>query len=54
MEEVEAVGNLRCATAIFMFRDGRWTSEGRAIFNLEPAETLQRYEESLSPIRTET
>src|SRR5690606_29525234 len=34
MEDVEAVGNLRAATAVFLFEDGKWTTEGRAIFNL--------------------
>ena len=50
MEDVEAVGNLRCATAIFVNRSGRWTSEGRTAFNLEPAEALERYQESLEPL----
>jgi len=47
MEDVEAVGNLRYATAIFTFRQGRWTTDGRVAFNLEPAQTLERYRESL-------
>jgi hypothetical protein len=47
MEEVEAVGNLRAASAVFNF-DGRdWTTQGRAVFNLEPHEVLQRYRDSL-------
>lgn len=50
MEEVEAVGNLRCATAVFAHRNGTWTTDGRALFNLEPHEALQRYRESLQPI----
>src|SRR5690348_10387517 len=38
MEEVEAVGNLRAATAVFT-NDGRgWTTQGRVVFNLEPGE----------------
>lgn len=49
MEEVEAVGNLRTVTAVFVYRDGGWTTDGRAVFNLEPAETLARYGESLQP-----
>ena len=36
MEDVEAVSNLRCATAIFVHRLGRWTTDGRVVFNLEP------------------
>lgn len=47
MEEVEAVGNLRAGTAIFVWRGGKWQTDGRAVFNLEPAETLAKYPESL-------
>jgi hypothetical protein len=50
MEDVEAVGNLRCATAVFVYRKGRWTTDGRVIFNLEPHEALQRYHDSLEPM----
>jgi len=50
MEEVEAVDNLRCATAIFVYRDGSWTTDGRAAFNLEPPQALQRFQESLQPL----
>ena len=54
MEDVEAVGNLRCATAIFVYRDHSWTTDGRAVFNLEPAQSLERFHESLSPIAPNT
>ena len=50
MEEVEAVGNLRYATAVFVYRRRRWTTDGRAIFNLGPQETLEKYRESLVPL----
>jgi len=50
MEEVEAVGNLRSATAVFVHRDGAWTTDGRVIFNLEPAEALRRFEGTLRAI----
>lgn len=50
MEEVEAVSNLRAATAVFVFRDRQWTTDGRAVFNLEPSEALTRYSDSLAPI----
>lgn len=42
MEEVEAVGDIRYVTVIFIYRNDSWTSDGRAIFNLEPAEALAR------------
>ena len=49
MEDVEAVGNLRSATAVFVHRDGQWTSEGRVIFNLEPGEAIERFDATLQP-----
>lgn len=50
MEEVEAVGNLRAATAVFTHNGREWTTQGKVIFNLEPREVLERYGESLVPI----
>jgi hypothetical protein len=50
MEDVEAVGNLRAATAVFVHRKGVWTTDGRAVFNLDPAGTLNHYRESLAAV----
>jgi hypothetical protein len=50
MEDVEAVGNLRYATAVFLQRDGAWTTDGRAVFNLEPAQALERFGGALEPL----
>lgn len=50
MEEVEAVGNLRAATAVFTHDGRKWTTQGRAVFNLEPREVLERYKDSLDAI----
>ena len=50
MEDVEAVGNLRAATAVFTWTGHEWTTQGRAIFNLEPREVLERYASTLAPI----
>ena len=47
MEEVEAVGNLRAATAVFHVKDGRWTTDGRAIFNLNPNQAIQHFQHEL-------
>ena len=47
MEDVEAVGNVRSATAVFVYRNGRWTTDGRTVFNLDPRQTLERYAETL-------
>jgi hypothetical protein len=50
MEDVEAVGNLRAATAVFNWNGREWSTKGRAVFNLEPREVLERYSDSLDPI----
>ena len=50
MEDVEAVGDLRAATAVFNLRDGRWTTAGRAIFNLNPTEAISHYRENLEMV----
>ena len=52
MEEVEAVANLRAATAILTWTGHDWTTTGRAIFNLEPREVLDRYRHSLAAVTT--
>jgi hypothetical protein len=50
MEDVEAVGNLRAATAVFTNNGREWTTQGRAVFNLEPREVVERYKDSLDAI----
>jgi len=50
MEDVEAVGNLRAATAVFTYSKRKWSTQGRVIFNLEPREVLTRYAETLDAI----
>ena len=47
MEDVEAVGNLRYATAVFRYSGRQWTTEGRAIFNLNPTEAIEHFRSSL-------
>ena len=51
MEDVEAVGNLRAATAVFHWNGRQWTTQGRAVFNLEPREVLERYRDSLDQVQ---
>jgi hypothetical protein len=54
MEEVEAVSNLRAATAVFSFDEERqWYTEGRAIFNLNPAEAIRYYQANLELVAQE-
>jgi hypothetical protein len=50
MEDVEAVGNLRAATAVFNWNGREWTTQGRAVFNLEPSEVVKRYADTLDPL----
>jgi hypothetical protein len=40
MEGVEAVSNLRHASAVFFYDRGHWQTAGRALFNLSPGEAL--------------
>jgi hypothetical protein len=53
MEDVEAVGNLRAATAMFRWHEGRWQTDGRAIFNLNPAEAIAYYHDDLEIVGQE-
>lgn len=48
MEDVEAVGNLRAATAIFTWSGIDWTTTGHTVFNLEPQQVLEHYHASLA------
>jgi hypothetical protein len=47
MEDVEAVSNLRAATAVFRVQQGRWSTDGRAIFNLNPSEAVEYFHDNL-------
>ncbi len=53
MEHVEAVGNLRAATAVFHVERGRWSTDGRALFNLNPAEAIAYYQDNLELVGRE-
>jgi hypothetical protein len=48
MEGLEAVQNVRCATAVFFFHRGGWHTTGKALFNLDPDQAVghmaQHYE----------
>lgn len=41
MEEVEAVGNVRAATAEFLYDGSRWCTAGRVYFNLAPSAAVK-------------
>ncbi len=50
-EDAEAVGNLRAATSVFALGDdGRWFTEGRAIFNLNPHQAIEHFHHELEEI----
>lgn len=50
MEDVEAVGNLRAATAVFFLEGKKWSTNGRALFNLNPVEAIQHYRHELEMV----
>ena len=43
MENLPAVGNLRNASAVFVFAGGKWTTAGKAVFNLNPAVAVRHF-----------
>lgn len=50
MEGVEAVGRPRAATAVFCHRDGKWDTDGRAIFNLNPVQAIAHFQHELDEL----
>lgn len=48
MEGLPAVGNLRCGSAVFVWRDG-WVATGRTILNLSPDEVLRQFASRYQP-----
>lgn len=54
MEEVEAVGNRRAATAVFRQQNRQWTTQGRTIFNLNPAEAVAHFQGRLERVLVES
>ena len=43
MEGVEAVSLPRNASAVFFYDRGRWSTSGKAVFNLNPAEAIEHF-----------
>jgi hypothetical protein len=50
MEDVEAVGNLRAATAVFLFEGNEWTTLGQVLFNLSPDQAIERFQHELETV----
>jgi hypothetical protein len=42
MEDVAAVGTVRDAVAVFHFQRGTWGTGGKALFNMNPREAIER------------
>jgi hypothetical protein len=54
MEDVPAAHDLRAATALFEYSEGRWTTQGRAVFNLNPIEAIGYYQHYLELVARQT
>jgi hypothetical protein len=50
MEGLAAVGNLRNASGVFYLDRGRWRTHGKVVFNLNPDEALEHFQEQYERI----
>jgi hypothetical protein len=50
MEDVAAVSNIRDAAAVFHYRKGNWGTGGRALFNMNPHDALDRLQGQFEPV----
>ena len=50
MEEVEAVSTIRDASAVFHYDHGHWGTGGKALFNMNPQEAIERLEGQFTPV----
>jgi hypothetical protein len=50
MEDNPNVGNPRAATAIFYLDGDEWGTDGRTLFNLNPAEAIEYYHSELEQV----
>ena len=50
MEDNPNVANIRAATAVFRFDRDEWVTDGRALFNLNPSEAIERYQHELETV----
>ncbi|MFN0199233.1 MAG: hypothetical protein ACKVT0_20985 [Planctomycetaceae bacterium] len=53
MEGVAAVETIRDACAVFHYRVGRWGTGGRALFNMNPQEAVDKLHDQFIPVATE-
>jgi hypothetical protein len=52
MEGLPAVGNLRHASAVFYFHAGHWQTVGKAVFNMNPGQTIEHFKNQYERIAT--
>jgi hypothetical protein len=50
MEDNPNVSNLRAASAVFYFDDDEWSTDGRVLFNLNPAQAIHHYRQELEVV----
>lgn len=50
MEGWGAVADIRSATAVFHYRVGRWGTGGRALFNMQPEQALEKLAGQFEPL----
>lgn len=50
MEDVAAVSNIRDAAAVFHYQGGHWGTGGRALFNMNPADALDRLQSQFESV----
>ncbi len=50
MEDVEAVGTIRDASAVFHYQKGRWGTGGRALFNMNPQDAITHLKGQYDPV----
>ena len=50
MEDVEAVGTVRDAVAVFHFHQGSWGTGGKALFNMSPRDVLEKLVAQFEPV----
>ncbi|MFK7818254.1 MAG: hypothetical protein AB8G99_06030 [Planctomycetaceae bacterium] len=50
MEDVAAVSTIRDAAAVFHYNKGRWGTGGRALFNMNPIDAVERLSHQFEPV----
>jgi len=53
MEDVEHVGTIREAAALFHYQHGRWGTGGRPLFNMNPEDAVARFQGQFEPVTVE-